>query len=784
VANLDIDIKLLLSAANKNMAELNGHAKVADKQFNKIEATTSNINKQLKLSQLSAASFVGNLTAGLAVRALSEISEAVGDVVVNAREYETALIGLGKTTNTQGKELASLGDEFIQLSRDIPVATTELIGLGKVAAQLGVKGSKDLIKFTDTMARLKSATDIAGESGAISMARLLNVTSTGIQDVDKVGSAIVELGNNFEVMEGELLDTATSIGQSTAQFKFGAADVLALGTALKSFGVDAAVAGTSTATIMQKITLAVTNGGSALKNFADAANVSTDTFVEAFRDKPIEAFKLFAKGLNGAKLSAEGMTSTLQNLGLVDKRVIRTVNAIVTGYDKYTDAVETANRAIQDTTALMEESEAAFKSSESKIQKLDNAWFNLSASVGLVLKPFTDGTVDKATSFMNSFADGLKALDLKGAALEAHELNREINRQKDIIGEVATEIERLKRVQSGAEGPSIVDRIMGTKGALTFAENSLVSLNEKLQGLIDKQNKVKDGLIFDQPLGPELPPGFGDDTGGGEGAEKQKSIKDAFRQEELTADLAHRIEMADQQGLFEEESFLRIQNQLGSETALRLAEDAKKLVDAGKFSEAINKIGLADAAAQKKISEAKVKIEKTNQNLKNSAIGKGFTLAASLAKDGSKEQFLIQKAAAVAQVWINDGIARAAAIAQTAAIPYPANLAALAQMQALITTNTTLSSGIIAASAIKGFEHGGFLGGDSPSGDKLLFRGNSGEAVITSQQQRNFMRLANGSGAGGGGDIVVRTSIVLDGLEITESVSRHVANGFELGEVT
>jgi hypothetical protein len=42
------------------------------------------------------------------------------------------------------------------------------------------------------------------------------------------------------------------------------------------------------------------------------------------------------------------------------------------------------------------------------------------------------------------------------------------------------------------------------------------------------------------------------------------------------------------------------------------------------------------------------------------------------------------------------------------------------------------------------FETGGFLPGNSYSGDKLLFRGNSGEAILNASQQRQFMDIANG----------------------------------------
>lgn len=44
------------------------------------------------------------------------------------------------------------------------------------------------------------------------------------------------------------------------------------------------------------------------------------------------------------------------------------------------------------------------------------------------------------------------------------------------------------------------------------------------------------------------------------------------------------------------------------------------------------------------------------------------------------------------------------------------------------------------------FSTGGFLTGNSTSGDKIPFKGKAGEAILNPAEQRNFMRLANGEG--------------------------------------
>ena len=56
---------------------------------------------------------------------------------------------------------------------------------------------------------------------------------------------------------------------------------------------------------------------------------------------------------------------------------------------------------------------------------------------------------------------------------------------------------------------------------------------------------------------------------------------------------------------------------------------------------------------------------------------------------------------------------------------------------------------LIAAASIPKFASGGILGGSSRTGDKLLFRGNSGEVILNDRQQKNLLDIANGKGKSG-----------------------------------
>lgn len=85
-------------------------------------------------------------------------------------------------------------------------------------------------------------------------------------------------------------------------------------------------------------------------------------------------------------------------------------------------------------------------------------------------------------------------------------------------------------------------------------------------------------------------------------------------------------------------------------------------------------------------------------------------------------------------------MAVAKAVESAAALPFPANIPAMAASAAAAATSMQLAK----------FEKGGWVGGNSYSGDKVLARVNSGELILNRTQQSTLWNLLNGKGGIGG----------------------------------
>ena len=118
-------------------------------------------------------------------------------------------------------------------------------------------------------------------------------------------------------------------------------------------------------------------------------------------------------------------------------------------------------------------------------------------------------------------------------------------------------------------------------------------------------------------------------------------------------------------------------------------------------------------------------------------IVKAFTIAtegSAAASTASAAATAADTSASIANTAAKSGEAVAEATKSGAKLPFPTNLIAIGAGVAAV----------VAALALIGrFEKGGIVGGNSPTGDKLLARVNSGEMILNKKQQHNLWKMIN-----------------------------------------
>src|SRR5699024_3493472 len=134
-------------------------------------------------------------------------------------------------------------------------------------------------------------------------ARFSNIMGTSQDDVDRLGAALVGLGNNYATTEAEILAMSTRLAGTSAQLGLTEGDVLGLAAAMSSVGIEAEAGGTAMSMGMKKIDAAVREGGDSLAGFAEVAGMTNEEFSRLWSEDSAQGLDRKSTRLNSSRVS-------------------------------------------------------------------------------------------------------------------------------------------------------------------------------------------------------------------------------------------------------------------------------------------------------------------------------------------------------------------------------------------------------------------------------------------------------------------------------------------------
>lgn len=345
---------------------------------------------------------------------------------------------------------ADLESGLRDLAKQLPSSHSEIAKVAEAAGQLGIK-TQNVKSFTKTMIDLGESTNMSAESATTSLARFANITQMSQKDFDKLGSAIVDLGNNYATTESEITEMALRIAGAGKQVGMSQGDILGFATALSSVGVEAEAGGSAISKVMVQMQLAVekgtgafgeleerannagfsigevsqavVNGGKPLKsmaealgmnssslkkmykeadksktsleNFASVAGISNEQFSKLFKDDPSKAIMKFIQGLSNAEKQGTSAIKMLDDMDIKEVRLRDSLLRAANASGVFDNAIKTGNKAWKENSALTEEANKRYETTESKLKMLKNE--------------AVDAAIDLGGPFVDALRDGLKA---------------------------------------------------------------------------------------------------------------------------------------------------------------------------------------------------------------------------------------------------------------------------------------------------------------------------------------------------------------------------------------
>lgn len=342
------------------------------------------------------------MVAGIA-QLIRETGDAMKACTKESIVFESAITGVYKTVDGSEQQLAAISDEIKHLSTDIPATTKEISAVAEAAGQLGI-ATGDVMEFSEVMINLGESTNLTADEAASSLAKFSNITGTTADNYSRLGSVIVDLGNNFATTEADIVAMATKLASSGKLAGMTEPEIMALATAMSSVGIEAEAGGTAMSQTFAAIEEAVAVGGDRLTEFARISGLSAEEFSVAWKTSPIQAVQAFITGIGELDQQGESATLVLDELGLSGIRQSNMLKSLGLASGTLAKAVSTANTAWNQNIALSTEAEKRYATTESHLAMLNNSYSNLKVAIGDVYTPALRDASDVGVEVLDGMA--------------------------------------------------------------------------------------------------------------------------------------------------------------------------------------------------------------------------------------------------------------------------------------------------------------------------------------------------------------------------------------------
>lgn len=369
------------------------------------------------------------LTTGLT----APLVASVGFITKAAVDYESAFAGVKKTVDeTATVSYKNLSDGIRQMAKELPASAVEIANVAEVAGQLGIK-AEDILTFSRTMIDMGESTNLSAEDAASSIAKIANILGLTSDEYKRFGSSVVDLGNNFATTERDIVEMTNRLAAGGKLAGLTAPEILGLATAMSSVGIEAEAGGTAMTqtltAIGNAVSLTTKDSADDLALIAKVAGTTSEEFQKAWKEKPAEALQAFIKGLNTAREQGANMDAILMKLGMTGIRQGNMLKSLALSSDKMSAAVARSNKAWKENTALTNEANKRYETTESQLKMFKNQVTDLAIEFGGPLlkalregltaaKPWID-TLAKMAKQFSSMSEEQQRNVLKWAALTA-----------------------------------------------------------------------------------------------------------------------------------------------------------------------------------------------------------------------------------------------------------------------------------------------------------------------------------------------------------------------------
>ncbi|SMB85770.1 peptidoglycan DD-metalloendopeptidase family protein [Deinococcus hopiensis] len=374
--------------------------------MNNAAIAASFVSPELGMAAMAAT--MGPVVAGAA--AVAGLVHTLGDGVDKAGQFTKQLSQVKALSGESATEINRFGQYVRTLSTKLPVASKDLIELGRQAVLVGLHGSEGIKTYTTNMAALSVVLrDVNGHA-----AGLEHVGQEIVKVLRSTGATTAEVNAGFGRMVNGLValktESGVAIPEVTNLLKFWSSQgahvgltieqMTALSAALIQTGARAQGAGGALSTFFQRAAQAAAEGGPKLEAWGKIMHMTGDEAAALLKQNPMEFLRRFVTGANELDDKGQALSLSLGNVNLKSQQVQRTFAELALAMPLVAKNTDVMTKGSNDSTLAMRKAQEAAANYKDQVQTMSNAWTAFKTNLGMSVMPFLSDFVTKVLSPM------------------------------------------------------------------------------------------------------------------------------------------------------------------------------------------------------------------------------------------------------------------------------------------------------------------------------------------------------------------------------------------------
>jgi len=329
-----------------------------------------------------AVGLAGGALAGLATGGLVAATKA-------ASNFEDSLVELEKVAGAE--TAAEMNSEIMEMAETIPLTQSELAELTADASRFGVEGTENLRTFTESVAKMATATNLGTEQAGESLAKLTTLTETPVSKVENLGAAINELSNNYATSSQEIVESMLRSSAAMNQLGLSNTEIVGLSASLNEVSESSERAGTRLRRFSQELM-----NPKKTEDLAAALGMTAEEFKTMRKESPEQLIMQMATAMKDGGETADALRTALSTTSR------QALSGLGQNLSSVRESMDMANESFEEGTSLQEEFDAQTSTFSSQVQLLKNRLRALGIEVGNVLLPHLTDFLGSINSYLDS----------------------------------------------------------------------------------------------------------------------------------------------------------------------------------------------------------------------------------------------------------------------------------------------------------------------------------------------------------------------------------------------